>query len=69
MKGEADRLPCVDEGRKRMILIAASILVARHLKDENELIGYTASPRTESLIGSAIRLAERILTKIDRLED
>ncbi len=52
-----------------MILIAASILVARHLKHENELMGYTASPRTESLIGSAIRLAERILTKIDRLED
>jgi hypothetical protein len=59
----------VDEGRKRVILIAASILVARHLKHQNELMGYSASPRTEALIASAIRVAERILTKIDRLED
>lgn len=58
----------MEEGRKRVILIAASILVARHLKHENELMGYSANPRTEALIASAIRVAERILTKIDRLE-
>jgi hypothetical protein len=55
----------MDEGRKRVLLIAASILVARHLKHENELFGYRPSPRTESLIASAICIAGRILDKID----
>ena len=56
----------MDEGRKRVLMIAASILVARHLKHEDELFGYRPSPRTESLIASAIRIAGRILDKIDR---
>jgi len=57
----------MDEGRKRVILIAAAILVARHLKHENEIFGYRASPQTESMIAGAIRIAERIMHKIDAL--
>jgi len=55
----------MDENRKRVVLIAAAILVARHLKNPEELLAYRASPRTESLIASAIQIATRILTKID----
>jgi len=58
----------MDEGRKRVILIAAAILVARHLRNENELFGYRPSPRTESLIASAIRIATRIMSKIDNVD-
>jgi hypothetical protein len=34
----------MDEGRKRVILIAAAILVARHLKNPEEL-DYKPTPR------------------------
>ena len=54
----------MDEGRKRVLLIAASILVARHLKDPEDL-DFKPSPGTEALIANAVRLAERILRKID----
>ena len=59
----------MDELREGLILIAASIVAARHVKHENELMGYTPSPWTEATIASAIRAAERILTKTYRLED
>ncbi|HEY7095677.1 MAG TPA: hypothetical protein VH437_03070 [Terriglobales bacterium] len=59
----------MDEGRKRVILIAAAILVARLLRNENELFGYRPSPRTESLIASAIRIATRIMNKIDNVDN
>jgi len=36
--GEYDKPLGVDEGRKRVILIAALILTARRLKHENELM-------------------------------
>jgi hypothetical protein len=55
----------MDEGRKRVLLIAASILVARHLKNPEDLHDSRPSPRTESLIASAIHWAERILRRID----
>ncbi len=54
----------VEEGRKRVLLIAAAILVARHLKGGNMS---SRSPAKEALIADAIGLAERILQKIDRL--
>jgi hypothetical protein len=54
----------MDEGRKRVLLIAAAILVARHLKDGNL---NSRSPAMESLIADAIGLAERIMQRIDRL--
>lgn len=58
----------MDEGRKPVILIAAAILVARHLRSENDLFGYRPSPRTESLISSAIRIATRIMDRIDKVD-
>ncbi len=50
-----------------MILIASAVLGARHLKNPNELFGYRASPATESLIANAIRIATRIMDKIDNV--
>ena len=59
-------MPEMNDARKRMIALLASILVARHLKHENELLTYRASPRTENLIASAIQIAERIVQKVER---
>jgi hypothetical protein len=58
-------LPSVDEGRKRVLLIAASILVARHLKNPEDLSDNRPSPRTVSLISRAAAWAERIMKHID----
>jgi hypothetical protein len=54
----------MDEGRKRVLVIAAAILIARHLKDRNL---NSPSPAMEALIADAIGWAERILRKIDRV--
>jgi hypothetical protein len=54
----------MDEGRKRVLAIVAGILVARHLKNPEDLEG-RPSPRTESLVASAVRWAEWIMRKID----
>jgi len=52
----------MDEGRKRVLLIAASILAARKLPmDWNG----RPTPASESAMANAIAAAERILTKID----
>jgi hypothetical protein len=51
----------MDEGRKRTILIAASILVAR---DYAQLKG-KPSPALEAAIADAISLAEKIMQRID----
>ncbi len=53
----------MDEGRKRVLLIAASILAARKLAQ------YEAGPRvpaTICAIEDAIQWAERIMQEIDR---
>jgi len=53
----------VDEGRKRVLLIAASILAARKLAQ------YEAGarvPATICAISDAIRWAEEIMAEIDR---
>jgi hypothetical protein len=55
----------MDEGRKRVLGIIAGILVARHLKSVEELTDTRESPRTSSMLSSAIMWAERILRKID----
>jgi len=52
----------VDEGRKRVLLIAASILAARNLA---RLDSDRPSPAFEAAIGNAIHTAERIMRKID----
>jgi hypothetical protein len=57
----------MDEGRKRVLAIVAGILVARHLKNPDDLHDSRPSPRTESLVGSAVQWAERIMRKIDNV--
>jgi len=51
----------VDEGRKRVLLIAASILAARKLVNWDG----RSSPALESAIADAISIAERIMARID----
>jgi hypothetical protein len=51
----------MDEGRKRVLLIAASILAARKLAQ----LEPGRSPAFESAIASAIATAERIMARID----
>jgi hypothetical protein len=51
----------VDEGRKRVLLIAASILAARKLANWDG----RPSPALESAIADAITIAERIMARID----
>jgi hypothetical protein len=52
----------VDEGRKRVLLIAASILAARKLA---QLDGGKRVPATISAITDAVRWAEEIMKAID----
>lgn len=51
----------MDEGRKRVLLIAASILAARKLAEWDG----RPSPMFESSIADAITVAERIMQRID----
>ena len=51
----------VDEGRKRVLLIAASILAARRLAQ----LDRKPSPAIESCIADAISDAEKIMRRID----
>jgi hypothetical protein len=53
----------MDEGRKRVLLIAASILAARELVQYD---GGKRVPATVSAIADAIRWAEEIMDEIDR---
>ena len=53
----------MDEGRKRVLLIAAAILAARKLAQYD---GLKHVPATVSAIADAIRWAEEILKEIDR---
>jgi hypothetical protein len=55
----------MDEGRKRVLGIMAAILVTRHLKTTEDLHDSRPSPRTESLIASAVQWSERIMRRID----
>jgi hypothetical protein len=51
----------MDEGRKSVLLIAASILAARKLADWDG----RPSPAVDAAIANAISMAERIMAKID----
>jgi hypothetical protein len=53
----------VDEGRKRVMLIAAAILAARKLAQWD---GGKRVPATIAAISDAVRWAEEIMTEIDR---
>jgi len=55
--------PLLDEGRKRVLLIAASILAARKLAQYDS---GARVPATVSAIADAIRWAERLMEEIDR---
>ena len=55
----------MDEGRKRVLAIIAGVLIARHLKNPEDLRDSRPSPRTESLVACAVQWAERILNRID----
>ena len=55
--------------RKRVLAISAGILVARHLKTADDLFDSEPSPRTESLVTTAVQWAERIMKKIDNAID
>ena len=57
-KSEADKLLSVDEGRKRVLPIAASILAARKLA---QFDGGKRVPATMSAIADAVRWAEEII--------
>jgi hypothetical protein len=61
-KSEYNKLSGVDEGRKRVLLIAASILAARRLAPFD---GGKKVPATVSAIADAVRWAEEILKAID----
>jgi hypothetical protein len=52
----------MDEGRKRVLLIAASILAARRLAQYD---GGRRAPATVAAISDAVRWAEEILREID----
>ena len=55
----------MDEGRKRVLAIVAGILVARHLKTPEDLFDTKPSPRTQSLVASAVAWAEGIMRQVD----
>ena len=57
----------MDEGRKRVVGIIAGILVALHLKTAEDLYQTRPSPRTESLVASAVQWSERIIRQVDSL--
>lgn len=54
----------MDEGRKRVLLIAAAILAARKLA---QYPGASKVPATICAISDAIRFANQIMVEIDRL--
>jgi len=62
MQGERHILSCMDEGRKRVLLIAAAILAARKLC---QLDSTRPSPALHSIIADAVIFAERIMQRID----
>jgi hypothetical protein len=56
----------MDEGRKRVIGIMASILASLHMQTADDLFGGPqGSPRSDKLIAASIQWAQRIMEKID----
>jgi hypothetical protein len=53
----------MEEGRKRVILIAAAILASRKLAQQDSA---KPSPASNCAIADAIAFAERIMREIDR---
>ena len=60
----------MDEGRKRVVAIIAGIIVARHLDTADDLFGGPqGSPRTDKMVAAAIQWAERIMRKVDMINN
>ncbi|PYV66261.1 MAG: hypothetical protein DMG96_42910 [Acidobacteria bacterium] len=58
----------MDEGRKRVLGIMASILTAMHMRTADDLFGTPqGSPRTDRLIAASVQWAERIMQRTDAL--
>jgi len=55
----------MDEGRKRVIGIIAAILMARHLKTNEDLFNSRDSPRSDGMVAAAVQWAERIMRKVE----
>ena len=56
----------MDEGRKRVIAIMASILTSLHMQSAEDLFGTPqGTPRADKLIDASIQWAEQIMQKID----
>jgi hypothetical protein len=56
----------MDEGRKRVIGVMASILASLHMQTADDLFGGPqGSPRTDKLIAASIQWAEKIMERID----
>jgi hypothetical protein len=54
----------MDEGRKRVIGIMASILVSRHLDTADDLFGGPqGSPRTDKMVAAAVQWATLIMDR------
>jgi hypothetical protein len=60
----------VDEGRKRVIAIVAGILVARQFRTPEDLFGTpSGSPRSDKMVAAAVQWAERIMNKVDGIQN
>ena len=62
VKGPKSNYCCV-----MRVAIVAGIVVARHLKNADDLFDSKSSPRTESLVAAAVQWAEKIMRKIDNV--
>jgi len=59
-------LTIMDEGRKRVIGIMASILASLHMQNADDLFGGPqGSPRSDKLIAASVQWAEEIMRKVD----
>lgn len=56
----------MDEGRKRVIGIMATILASLHMRTADDLFGGPqGSPRTDKLIAASVQWAVLIMKKVD----
>lgn len=58
----------MDEGRKRVIGVMATILVTLHMRNADDLFGGPqGSPRTDKLIAASVQWARLIMEKVDQV--
>jgi hypothetical protein len=67
IQGESDTLRTWERVANGCWQSWLDILVARHIKSTDELFDSRPTPRTESLVASAVQWAERIMRKIDNV--